>query len=299
MSSERGGRAELGAHAVHAPAADHGGLPVIRAHYASLSLSERKIADYLLAHPTEAVYLSITDVADRAEVGEATVSRFCRKLGLRGFQELKVMLAQEQGPLELKAIDPPGDEDLAVLTRRTARLTMRVVEDTARLLDQQRLDQAIALLTEARKIDFYGLGTSGLTALDAQHKFLSLGKHCNAFVDPHVQAMSASLLTPLDVAVAFSHSGSTKDAVASLRCAREAGAHTICITSFARSPITRVADIALLAAIGETTVARSLRAKIAHLLIVEVLFEGCKERLGDRATHAAELTMAAVMDKMY
>lgn len=295
MSRRSEARAESGS-----PALGHdGGLPVIRAHYATLSLSERKIADFLLQYPTEAIYLSITDVADRAEVGEATVSRFCRKLGLRGFQELKVMLAQDQGPLEVMAVDPPGAGDLAVLTRRTARLSIKVIEDTARLLDQPRLEQAIAFLADARKIDFYGLGTSGLTALDAQHKFLSLGKHCNAFVDPHVQAMSASLLSPLDVAVAFSHSGSTKDAVTSLRCAREAGAHTICITSFARSPITRVADIVLLAAIGETTVARSLRAKIAHLLIVEVLFEGCRERLGDRATHAAELTMAAVMDKMY
>lgn len=277
----------------------NGDLPIIRAHYATLSVSERKIADYLLEHPAEALYLSITDVADRAEVGEATVSRFCRKLGLRGFQELKVMLAQEKGPAAVRVVGPPGDGDLAILTRQKAQQSIKVIEDTARLLDQQALERAITLLTEARKIDFYGLGTSGLTALDAQHKFLSLGKHCNAFVDPHVQAMSASLLSSLDVAVAFSHSGSTKDAVTSLRWARESGAHTICITSFGRSPITRVADVALLAAIGETTVARSLRAKIAHLFVVEVLFEGCRERLGDRAARAAEATMAAVMDKMY
>ena len=132
-------------------------------------------------------------------------------------------------------------------------------------LDQQELERAIAFLAQARKIDFYGLGTSGLTALDAQHKFLSLGKLCNAYVDPHVQVMSASLLTAADVAVAFSHSGSTKDAVVSLQWAKKRGASTICITSSVRSPITRVADVVLLAATGETTVARNLCAKIAHL----------------------------------
>jgi DNA-binding MurR/RpiR family transcriptional regulator len=176
---------------------------------------------------------------------------------------------------------------------------MRVIEDTARHLDQEALERAIALLAAARKIDFYGQGTSGLTALDAQHKFLSLGKLCNAYVDPHVQVMSASLLGAEDVAVVFSHSGSTKDAVTSLQCAKDRGASTICITSSIRSPITKIADVVLLAATGETTVMRSLCAKIAHLFLVELLVLGCMERLGHQATHAADLTMAAVLDKMF
>jgi DNA-binding MurR/RpiR family transcriptional regulator len=111
--------------------------------------------------------------------------------------------------------------------------------------------------------------------------------------------MSASLLTPADAAVAFSHSGSTKDVVASLQWAKDRGASTICITSSVRSPITRVADVVLLAATGETTVARSLCAKVAHLFLVELLVTGCMERLGDPGRHAADLTMAAVMDKMF
>jgi DNA-binding MurR/RpiR family transcriptional regulator len=272
---------------------------MIRASYMALSLSERKIADYLLQRPTEAIYLSITDVADRAAVGEATVSRFCRKLGFRGFQELKVLLAQEVVPAAMSTVGPHGDGNLVTATRQTAQHALRVIEDTARLLDQQELERAITLLTAAHKIDFYGLGTSGITALDAQHKFLALGKLCNAYVDPHVQVMSAALLTRGDVAVAFSHSGSTKDAVTSLQAAKDRGASTICITSAARSPITRAADVVLLAATREMTVARSLCAKITHLFLVELLVTCCAERLGEGATRAADLTMAAVMDKMF
>ena len=275
-----------------------GCLAAIRAGQATMSRSERKIADFITRQPTDVIYLSITEVADRAGVGEATVSRFCRRLGLRGFQELKLALAQELAPAAA-AVGPLGDGKLATLTRQIARRSMKVIEDTALLMGQQELERAIVLLSDAHKIDFYGVGSSGLTALDAQHKFLSIGKLCQAFVDPHVQVVSASLLTPADVAVAFSHSGSTKDVVVSLRWARDRGARTICVTSSARSPITTVADVVLLAASGETTLVGTLHSKIAHLFVMELLFEGCVERLGRSAQEAADLTLAAVMDKMY
>lgn len=275
-----------------------GCLSAIRTGRAAMSRSEQKIADYITQQPTDVIYLSITEVADRARVGEATVSRFCRRLGFRGFQDLKLALAQELAPAAA-AVGPVGDGKLATLTRQIARRSMKVIEDTALLMDQQGLERAITLLAGAHKIDFYGVGSSGLTALDAQHKFLSIGKLCQAFVDPHVQAISASLLTPADVAVAFSHSGSTKDVVGSLRWARERGARTICVTSAARSPITTIADVVLLAAPGEPTLVGTLHSKIAHLFVMELLFEGCVERLGPIAREAAELTLAAVMDKMY
>ena len=265
----------------------------------TMSRSEQKIAEYLLRHPAEAMYLSITEVADRASVGEATVSRFCRRLGLAGFQDLKLALAQEAVPPTAAPTGPPGEGAMVTLTRQVARRGIGIIEETSLRVDQDELTRAITLLAGARKIDFYGVGSSGLTALDAQQMFLSIGKLCSAYVDPHVQAISASLLTTNDVALAFSHSGSTKDVVASLSQARQHGATTVCVTSSPRSPITHVADVVLLAATAETTVARSLRAKTAHLFLVEVLLEGCIERLGDAARRASDTTMAAVIDKMY
>jgi DNA-binding MurR/RpiR family transcriptional regulator len=183
--------------------------------------------------------------------------------------------------------------------RHVAWRSVKVIEDTARLLDREVLERAVTSLVGAGKIDFYGVGASGLTALDAQHRFIRIGKVCNAFTDAHVQAMSASLLGPDDVAMAFSHSGGTRDVVLALERARAAGATTICVTSQARSPITRASDIVLLAASGETTLVSTLHSKIAHLFVLELLVDACAQQLGDSAQDAVQRSTEAVVDRMY
>jgi DNA-binding MurR/RpiR family transcriptional regulator len=272
---------------------------LIRSAYPSLSRSEQKVAKYILGQPEEVIYLSITEVADAAGVGEATISRLCQRLNFRGFQDLKLALAQELVPSMLEDIGPPGEGELPTLTREVAQRSTRVIQETALLLDMEEVDKAINLLIGARKIDCYGVGASGLTALIAEHKFLRMGRLCNAFTDPHVQTMSAALLTLRDVVLIFSHSGSTKDIMASLMEAKEHGASSICVTSVARSPIARASDVVLLAATGETTLVTTLHSSIAQLFVLEVLVEGCADRLGLSAEEAVSRTTSAVIDRMF
>jgi DNA-binding MurR/RpiR family transcriptional regulator len=272
---------------------------LIRSVYPTLSRSEQKVAKYIMDQPERIMWLSITEVADAADVGEATVSRLCQRLNFRGFQELKLALAQELAPSAPEDIGPQGDGELATLTREVAQRSTRVIRETALLLDPEQLERAIDILTGVRKIDFYGVGASGMTALIAEHKFLRMGRMCNAFTDPHVQTMSAALLTPKDAVVAISHSGSTKDIMAALRQAQERGAASICITSIARSPIAKASDVVLLAAPGETTLISTLHSSIAHLFVLEVLVEGCSARLGLPAEEAVTRTTSAVVDRMY
>jgi DNA-binding MurR/RpiR family transcriptional regulator len=257
------------------------------------------VADLILEQPAKVIHLSITEVADAAEVGEATVSRLCQRLNFRGFHGLKMALAQELAPGATADIGPPGEGKLPTLIRELAQRSAKTIGDTALLLDPAELDRAISWLTDARKIDFYGVGASGMTAEIAEHKFLRLGRACNAFTDPHLQAMSAALLTPKDVVVVFSHSGSTKDTMASVRLAQERGATTICVTSVARSPIAKVADVVLLAAVGETTLYSTLHSNIAQLFVLELLLAGCAARLGVVAEEAMNTTTSAVVDKLY
>jgi DNA-binding MurR/RpiR family transcriptional regulator len=274
-------------------------LPILRERATKLPRSSRKIAEYLLEHPADVIYLSITEFADRVGVGEATVSRFCQRLGFRGFQQLKLVLAQELVPGALTPMELHEDGPLLGLMRHVAWRSVKVVEDTARLLDRAELERAVSSLSQASKIDFYGVGASGLTALDAQYRFIRIGKICNAYTDAHVQAMSAALLGPGGVAMAFSHSGGTRDVVLALERANESGATTICVTSQARSPITRTAAITLLAASGETTLISTLHSKIAHLFVLELLVDACAQQLGESSQDAVQRSTEAVMDRMY
>jgi len=277
-----------------------GYLAVVRAREPELTASEAKVARTVLDHPDEIVRLSITELAERAEVGVATVSRFCQRLGLRGFHELKIEIAHELVPGTVTTtplVTAAGD--YPTWAGGAARRTIGMLEDTLRQFDADAFRRAVDLLVRARRIDFYGLASSGLTAQDAQLRFLALGKTCNAYVDSHVQAMAAAVLGTEDVAVAISYSGSTKDIVANLGVARRRGARTIAVTGAARSPLSEVADVVLVAGGDDTMLVSNLFNKIGQLFVVELLVEGCARELGQQARRATRLISEAVADKIY
>lgn len=278
-----------------------GALPRIQSAYASLAPAELRVADYVREHAERVIYLSITELAEETGVAESTVIRFCQAVGFRGYQDLKLSLARDRvSDPENIGDDLSAEDTLEQLVRKVEYHNASVLSDTARLVGLAELDRAVRVLVDARKIDFYGVGASGATALDAKYKFLRIGKLCDAFLDGHMQAMSAALLTVEDVALGISHTGSTRDVVEALERARQSGATTVCITSYARSPVTRASDITLLTASRETPLGSgALRSKIAQLFVLDLLFTAAALRLGASAWACTERTAQAVLDKLY
>ncbi len=267
---------------------------------ASLTRAERRVADAVLSDPKAAIFDSVTDLAEKAGVGETTVLRFCRTLGCRGYQEFKLMLARDESlgarglGEDLEESDDPG----AILTKVTQH-NMQAVSQTGALLSPAAVDRAVEALLRARRVEVYGVGTSGITALDAMYRFRRIGFNITAIPDPHYAAMSAALLGPEDVAIGVSHSGSTKDTLAALRGARQAGATTICLTAHARSPITAEADIVLLTAPREAPLeGSSFAAKIAQIHALDVLFVSLVQRDRERSLRLTEKTASAVVDRL-
>ena len=172
----------------------------MRSRLETLSRAEQRVARCILDEPSEAIRFSITELAERATVGEATVSRFCRRLGLNGFLDLKISIASELASTA-SAQETTAGEDKGPLDwiRASSKRSAEMIDRTARLLDPESLERAIRALANARRIDVYGQGASAVTALDAQHGFLRLGMVAQAPLDTHSQAMSASLLGRGDV----------------------------------------------------------------------------------------------------
>mgnify|MGYP000989619977 FL=1 len=284
-----------------AKGAVRGGLPKIRSVYAHLAPAEQKVAKYVLENGEQVIYMSVTQLAEVSGVGESTVIRFCQNAGFSGYQELKLVLARDfVEPDHHISEGITSTDSLAVMAKKVVYANAKALEDTFKVLDLEQLETAITAITRARKVEFYGVGASGVTAVDAKYRFMRLGVLCDAFTDSHMQAMSAMTLQPVDVAVGISFSGSTKDVVASLTNAKERGATVICITAYDRSPIARVADVKLIAASSETPLGSgSLRSKIAQLYILDVLYTGVALRLGAVGQRYNELTAEAVLDKLY
>ena len=272
----------------------------IKSHLTSLTKAEYKAAQYIIEHASEVIYHSVTELAEKAGVGETTVLRLCRKMKFQGFQDFKLSLAKDQvHPSKYFQTEVHENDDAIALTQKIIATNIQTLENTKNLTDSVPLDKAISLLCAASRIQFFGAGSSGLTAIQAAQLFTRIGKFCTAQLDPHFQAMEASLLDENSVAVGISISGSTKDTIENMRLAKKAGAKVIVITSNARSPITKYADIVLLSVAKENPLqGSSMSAKISQLCIIDILNVGVSLKSKENAQKYRELTAKAISDKL-
>ena len=274
-------------------------LTRIMSYQPAFTTSERKAAQIVIERPEEVIYFSVTELAEKAKIGETTVLRFCKKLGFKGYQDFKLALAkdnfsQEQG--ETKNNEDP----IQAMVQHVTSSHIQGIEETISLIHPEAVEKAVQALVDCEHLLFTGVGTSGITALDAKSRFLRIGIRSESMTDTHFQLMTASMLTEKDAVVAFTVSGSSVDTVNLLKLAKENGATTIAITQFARSPITKFADIVLLTSGREAPLeGGSLAAKIAQLAIVDILCTGVGLKQKERSLYYKEKTAEAVVDKIF
>lgn len=273
----------------------------IKGAYSTFRKAELRIADTILQDPEEVINLSITELAERSEVSESTVVRFCKTLGYKGYYELKIALARE-------LIIPPQqiyeeidlNDNVITIKNKVFQSNILALQDTIKILDDREMERAVEAIAKAKMVVFYGMATSAAVALDSAHKFLRINIRSVYYSDTHMQAISAALLEKGDAAVGISHSGSSKDVVDALRIARQSGATTICITHHTKSPITKVADIKLYTAARETALrSDAMTSRIAQLSILDVLYVSVALRRYEESLRSIEQTDEALADKKF
>lgn len=231
------------------------------------------MADAVLRNPNHVVYLSITELAREAEVSDATVVKFCKRLGYKGFQEFKILLAQdvvEKHSLVGGEIKP--DDDIRTIKEKVFDASIRALQDTNHVLKEDSLEAAVKALARAREIHFYGLGASSIAAFDGEQKFSRIGRRASAFVDTHMQITRAVLLQQGDVAVGLSRTGETREIVEAINTAKDCGALTIGITDHAASRLAKTADIVLLTCSDASLFTKcGISARVAQLTIIDTL----------------------------
>lgn len=246
----------------------------LKSTYPTLRPAERRVAEQILEHPEEVVYLSITELATRAEVSDATVVKFCKRLGYKGFQEFKILLAQDvavQPEPIYGEVEP--DNDVPTIKEKIFQANITALLNTAKVLNSEALELTVKAFGRANEIHFYGLGASGIVALDAEQKFSRIGLRANAFVDAHMQITRGILLKPQDVAVGISYSGETVEIVEALQVAKSAGAVTVAITNFSASTVAQEADLVLLTSSQENILrSGAISSRIAQLSTIDTLF---------------------------
>lgn len=246
---------------------------LLRDKHNDLTKSGRLVAEYLVQHPEEAQYLSISSLAKACGVAEATIFRFCRSLGFDGYNEMKIALAQANAAAEPTAAGKPEPgSDTASLCAYAAAVSTEAITGTRDTLDPAAVDRAATLLQRARQVYCCGQGGSQVLANDIWARFATVTTKFHTAGDSHMQALTASLMGPEDVILFVSYSGATRDMLETLRLAKSCGAHIILMTHYADSPGAALADVVLLCGAQESPLeGGSIAAKIAMLYVAEVL----------------------------
>ena len=279
-------------------------LDRIKASLPSLAPAEQRVGKLVLQDPRAFANLPVTELADRAHVSKPTVVRFCRSVGYDGLSDFKLKLAgsvSEGVPFIHRSVD--ADD-------KTSDVTVKVIDNTVAAFLKYRndassfaLDQAVQALAEThstgKRIEFYGVGNSGIVAQDAQHKFFRLGMNTIAYSDGHMQVMSASMLGKGDCVMVISNSGRTRDLMDAADIARKRGATTIVITS-SGSPLATAGQIHLTADHPESYDRYSpMVSRLLHLLIIDILATTVALRIGESLQPALREMKNNLRNKRY
>lgn len=248
----------------------------IGSEYYTFTAAEKKLADYILSAQDCISRMSISELASACSVADATVSRFCRRLGYKGYPDFKLAIANasvhrlEDNPLSGEIT---REDTLETISQKLLNASTMAMTQTLEVLNLEAVAQAAAVLRSSTSVLCMGQGGSMLIASEAAHLFSTISGKFRPVSDSHMQAMAAVMMEPTDTILFFSYSGSTLAMLDTLKTARERGGKVILVTRFPNSPGAALADIVLQCGANENPLqSGSVPARIAQMYLTDILF---------------------------
>jgi len=260
-------------------------LQAIRNRYNTLTAAERKIADYILQHADSVIHMSIGELANQATAAKSAVIRCCKSLGFDGYTQLKINLAAELSKNKQLNYAPYiyPDDSTGTILDKVFSANVKALHDTAARIDRTILAEALDMMAVAHNIYLYGIGTSASMVSELQYRLMQLGLSAFALSDPPTMKISTLNIRPGDVAIGISHSGRTIATIEALELAKQAGAKTICITSYPHSPITQVSQFPISVYSDEVQYpVEAMSAKIAQFSLIYAMTTALSARDYDK-----------------
>lgn len=248
----------------------------------TLRKSDRRVARIVLERPEDAVSMTLANLARAAGVSEPTVIRFCAAIGCDGFRDMRVKLARSLAFARSTSHTAiTADDSLETIVTKVFDYNLSNLNWAQGRLDAGNLRDAVEVLADARRIEFFGFGASGIVARDAQQKFPLFGVPCGAPVDGHQMYITAEMLEPGDVAVAISNTGQTREVISAMEVARANGARTIGITGH-DGPLLAFCDVHLIVETLENTdLYTPTVSRLSHLVLIDILSTAVSLKKGD------------------
>ena len=280
-------------------------MTALRSILPSLPPAERRVAEGILAEPGDIVRLSIGDLATLASTSEATVVRLCQRAGYAGYPQLRLALATHVGrrsatrpASRIVGTDIAADDPLADIVAKVGIADGAAISETVEQLDIVVLAQVTDAVVAARRTEVYGIGASGLVALDLETKLRRIGRSAAAATDGHSALTSAAVLSEEDLVIGISHSGETLDVIDPLLEAQSRGVTAVAITNFPASTLGRTADLLLTTAAHESLFrAGAMASRAAQLTVIDCIYLAVAQRDYEDTVLALDRTSSALRSR--
>jgi DNA-binding MurR/RpiR family transcriptional regulator len=258
---------------------------VLKSSLGSMRRVEKIIANAIVEQPQAILDMTIAQFAKSIGVADSSIIRFCQNIGFDSYIKMKIKLAMElKAPEELIFEDLKKNDDVKTIFTKIFTANIRTFEETLKGLETDKLNKAVQLLCKAKKIVFYGIGSSAPLAIDAYYRFMRIGLPAYSETDAHISLVSAHLLDKTCAAVGISHKGQSKSVLMALEAAKKHGAPVIAITSSLGSPITEIADISFVAFSNESKYMKeAVSSRLGHIAILDALLACVAMRFHDQS----------------
>ncbi|MFC7677469.1 MurR/RpiR family transcriptional regulator [Paenibacillus sp. GCM10028914] len=237
-------------------------LDELQLHYHDLSQKEKEIADYIVQHKNSIQNMNIRELADHTHSSTSTITRFCKKIQCDSFVDFKIRLSRE-------ADKPSGDSNSFT---KVQYIYNEIINSTTDMMHKEDFENVVQMIKNAHRVQVYGLGSSGLSALEFKYRLMRMNITIDAITDSHMMIMSAALLNENDLIIGLSNSGQTTEIIDALTIGKRNGATTISITNYKHTPLTDISDISLftpsLHRMGDT---HFINSQLAIIYVLDVL----------------------------
>lgn len=259
--------------------------------------SDKVLIEYIKEHKKDIAYKPISQIAKESNIGEATITRFARKMGFSSLQDFKVTLAQEVSVNISNNIinsNIENDESASDTAKKLLNSNINILKNTVDLINSEDVHKCAEMLTNARRIYFIGIGYSGIIAQDSNYKFMRIGLNTTSFDSSHNMIMMASIMEENDLIVAISHTGETKEIIKTIEVAKENNVKVISITENSDSSIANLSDVSLGYVSGETILeSGSISSKVAQFFIIDLIYtQVVKEKFSESIERKVKTTNA-------
>jgi len=262
----------------------------------TLSPSEKRVAEWILEHPKEATDATLAHIAGECRTSEPTVLRFCRRLGLGGFRELGVRLAESlSAPGSYVHRDVSADDSTSDAVMKVMDASIQSLVEMRTALSAMPIDEATNAMAAARQIAFAGLGASGHVARDACHKFFRLGIPCSSLLDTPMILQFASIAEPDDVLVLLSHTGRWQEFAQAAAIARKRGATVIAITNPESDLASQASVLFPCRVVEDTNVYTPMSSRLGQLALLDAILVALALVRGSAATERLKLSKDALL----